>query len=268
MIASIILQLTAEQNGRIQGSTGRAVHAFWFNQWQQHNPALATTLHQPNQAKPFTVSPLLGLPRPRKGVTHVRPGDQAWVRFTTLHPTLTQHTLAHWLPTLPSSIELAGIPWCIKNIALMPQEHEWAAQTSYAALRAAARPAQKWQFQLKTPLTIHISSDGYMPFPLPGSLLKSWHTRWHSYAPAPLPPIDLRHVQDQLFVSGYRLNTVPVRHGRRVVIGCVGDITLRAGKLDAPTRRTIDTLARYATYCGGGSYTAQGMGNLRLTIDD
>ncbi|VAW35084.1 hypothetical protein MNBD_CHLOROFLEXI01-4272, partial [hydrothermal vent metagenome] len=146
------------------------------------------------------------------------------------------------------------------NIALAPQEHPWAGQTSYAALTEAAQPNKSWSFQIETPTTFHIGADAHLPFPLPGALFNSWWRRWHAFAPQPLPPVERHHVQQQLFVSQYRLKTVPVRYGRRLTVGCVGQFSLRAGKLSAETRRTIDTLARYATFCGSGRYTTQGMG--------
>ncbi|MCA9946825.1 MAG: CRISPR system precrRNA processing endoribonuclease RAMP protein Cas6, partial [Anaerolineales bacterium] len=102
-------------------------------------------------------------------------------------------------------------------------------------------------------------------FPLPGALVNSWWRRWHTFAPRQLPPLDQKLLQEQLFVSQYQLKTIPVRHGRRLIIGCVGKITLRAGKLPPDTCHTITTLARYATYCGSGKHTTQGMG---LTIAD
>ncbi|VAW32267.1 hypothetical protein MNBD_CHLOROFLEXI01-4964, partial [hydrothermal vent metagenome] len=197
MITSIVLQLTAQQNGRIQGSTGRAVHGFWFQQWQQVDPHVADSLHQSNQTKPFTLTPLMGLPRPKSGGSHIQAGDKAWLRLTSLQAELSQNLLQNWLPRLPSTIQLADIPWQINNIALAPQEHPWAGQTSYAALTEAAQPNKSWSFQIETPTTFHIGADAHLPFPLPGALFNSWWRRWHAFAPQPLPPVERHHVQQQ-----------------------------------------------------------------------
>ncbi|WP_420632375.1 CRISPR system precrRNA processing endoribonuclease RAMP protein Cas6 [Candidatus Leptofilum sp.] len=270
MLSSIVLQLTAKENGRIHGSTGRAVHGFWYQQWQKTAPAIANVLHQVNGHQPFTLSPIMDLPHPQRGTTTIRQGHTAWLRLTTLHPEITQRALETWLPNLPDTVELATIPWQLQNIALMPQEHPYAAQTSYQTLEEKTPPSQTWQFEFKTPTTFHIGQEAYLPFPLPGALVNSWWRRWHNFAPRQLPPIDQKLLQEQLFVSHYQLKTVPVRHGRRLTIGCVGKITLRAGKrqadkLSAETLRTLAILARYATYCGSGKHTTQGMG---LTILD
>ncbi|MEM7117795.1 MAG: CRISPR-associated endoribonuclease Cas6 [Chloroflexota bacterium] len=266
MLSSIVLELQAVENGRFQGSSGRAVHGFWFNQWAAVAPDLADSLHQ-QATKPFTLSPLMGLARPRQGVTHVRAGDKAWLRVTSLQAELSQKLLGNWLPRLPAVIRLAEIPWRIDNIALMPQAHPWAQQNSYAALEAAAPTTvlePTWRLQIETPTTFHIGKDAYLPFPLPGALVNSWRRRWDAFAEVKLPPIEATLLQQQLFISHYRLKTVPVRYGRRVTMGCVGELTLRAGKLPDEVCRTISILAAYAFYCGNGRYTTQGMGLTRL----
>lgn len=265
MLNSIILQLTAQQNGRIQGSTGRAVHGFWYQQWQKTAPTFAQAMHQGSGPQPFTLSPLMGLPHPQRGTTTLSQGHPAWLRLTTLHPEMTDFILERWLPQLPGCLPLAGIPWQLQKIALMPQEHPQATQTSYQTLAEETAPRQTWHFQFKTPTTFHIGRDAYLPFPLPGALINSWWRRWQAFAPRQLPPLDIGQLQQQLFVSQYQLKTVPVRYGRRLTMGCVGTMTLRAGKLSPQTCRTISILARYATYCGSGKHTTQGMG---MTIVD
>ncbi len=262
MLTSIVLQLQATSSGRIHGSSGRAVHGFWMNQWQNILPAIGDMLHQPNVLKPFTLSPLMDLPYPQKGTTFIPEGHQSWLRISTLNEAVSQPLLETWLPRLPAQIELADIQWHVKKIALMPQEHPWARQTTYGALRDTAS-RKKWSLALVTPTTFHMGKDAYLPFPLPGALFNSWLRRWEAFSPVPFANIDRTHIQQQLFVSSYKLKTVPVRQGQRVTIGCVGEMQLRAGKLSPSLLATISTLAAYAFYCGGGRYTTQGMGMIR-----
>ncbi len=264
MLTSIVLHLQALENGRIHGSTGRAVQGFWYNQWRRTNPNIADRLHQGNQIKPFTVSPLLGLSRPQRGVLTVHPGDTAVIRLTTLEPTLSYTFLEHWLPALPGQMEISNLSWAIAKIALTHSEHPQASSQSYADLVRQGQnkepTASTWTFRFTTPTTFHVSKNAFLPFPLPAMLIKSWLRRWNAFAPQPLPQPDELTLREGLVISAYQLKTVPVRYGRSLTIGCVGKITLIGKKLPSHIRATITTLAHYANYCGTGNHTTRGMG--------
>lgn len=275
MLAAVVLHLQAVIAGQIQGSAARAVHGFWLNQWQAAAPAVGDSLHQTTGVQPFTLSPLMGLPRPQHGVSHFAAGQSAWLRLTTLHHTLSQPLLQNWLLHLPAQIELAGSQWAIQTIALNPAQHPWAGQSSYDQLMSPSlspsADTDTWTLEFHTPTTFRSGQTGQLPFPLPDSLLNSWLRRWQACAPAELAlvPDDIRpRLREGLHVSAYDLKTVPVRHGRRLEIGCVGQITLNGRTLRPDEKALITCLARYAFYCGSGRHTTQGMGQTRLTIND
>ena len=272
MITSTILHLQAQTNGRIHGSTGRAVHGFWFRQWQHINPAIADALHQAKDAMPFTLSPLMGLPPPQRGTRRIKAGAEAWLRVTTLRANLSQSLLETWLPRLPAQIELAGIPWTVKQICLSPQEHPWARQSTYQELddrwHSDPDPLQKWPLSFVTPTTFHSGPNIHLPFPLPDSLVASWARRWQAFSPIPLRADIRSKIRETVRISAYDLKTVPVRHDRRLTIGCVGKMTLSTGVLSPGERAILTMLADYAFYAGSGHRTTQGMGMTRMTIGD
>lgn len=265
MLTAIVLHLQALQNGRIQGGTGRAVHGFWFQQWQRTSPAVARILHDADTQTPFTLSPLMGLPRPQRGEIAVQAGVETWLRITTLHESLSRPFLETWLPRLPALVDLAGIPWRIQSIALTSREHPWAGRQTYAGLQQQTDPVSgSWSLSLMTPTTFHSSDSIYLPFPLPDALVNSWLRRWQTYSTSPLA-YDLRpRLREGLMMSAYDLKTVPVRYGRRLLIGCVGKLTLRAASLSPEEKHLVHMLARYAFFCGSGHKTTQGMGLTRL----
>ena len=120
-----------------------------------------------------------------------------------------------------------------------------------------------WSFEFLTPTTFH-GEIGHLPFPLPFALLGSWLRSWQAFGPVSLP-VDLGETaRSGLVVSAYKLKTVPVRDGRRMTIGCVGDLQLRALDLAPLERATVDLLARYAFWAGSGHHTPQGFGLTRL----
>lgn len=265
MMVAVVLQLYAASAGQIQGSTGRAVHGFWLNQWRAVAPAVGAALHQLAGDQPFTLSPLMGLPLPRQGVTHFASGQPGWLRLTTLHADLSQALLETWLPQLPAEIELAGSRWTVQTIALTPAQHAWAGQTGYHALVRHRPPSRSWTLEFVTPTSFHSSADAYLPFPLPDALIGSWLRRWQTWSAHPLPEEIRAAARESLHISAYQLKTVPVRQGRRLSIGCVGQLTLSAGaRLDDDARALIDVLADYAFFAGSGHHTTQGMGLTRL----
>lgn len=265
MLTATVLQLTALTAGQIQGSTGRAVHGFWFHHWQNSNPTIAHDLHQNSPSQPFTLTPLLGLPHPQRGTARFPAGQNAWLRLTTLTPELSTALQKQWLPNLPDCILLADTNWQLTNIAHTTSQHPWANKSSYEALHHPPTPLPtKWTLHFETPTSFRQGQKSQLPFPLPYTLLQSWLRRWQSYAPAELPPLltedDLLDLRERLHISQYELKTVPVRHGRRLAIGCVGQITFN-GRALSPTQKTaLHTLTQYAFYCGSGHHTTQGMG--------
>ncbi len=264
MITAIILHLQSQADGRIHGATGRASHGFWYNQWKNIAPAIADNLHQNREIQPFALSPLMGLPYPQKGTVNVPKGSQAWLRVVTLEKNISQALLQTWLPHLPDQIRLANIPWEIRTTSLSPQEHPWANQQTYTAILDNAQPAHQWRFEFHTPTAFRLGKKSHLPFPLPGILLHSWMRRWNAFSPHPLPDTYRDLFREELFISAYKLKTVPVRYGQRLIIGGIGQFTLRAGSLTNTQRSHISALARYASYCGSGVYSTQGMGLTQL----
>lgn len=265
MLTAIVLQLRAKADGQIQGSTGRAGHGFWLKQWQETNPTMSYALHQDYPIKPFSVSPIMGLPLPVRGVQHIPAGQPAWIRFTSLHPALSQAIYDDWLPQLPPFIHLADIAWELVGV---DENHPWAGRSSYAALTDQCQeeryPAGQWHLEFQTPTTFRVGQDDHLPFPLPELLLTSWLRRWQAFSAWGIDEATMPALRDHLLVNHYELKTVPVRQGKRLTIGCVGHFSFQASNLPAESRAIISLLARFAFFCGSGYHTTQGLGLTRL----
>ncbi|MEA3350516.1 MAG: CRISPR system precrRNA processing endoribonuclease RAMP protein Cas6 [Chloroflexota bacterium] len=267
MLTSLVVRIEAVQSGTVNGGTGRAVHGFWYHHWGQIASAVADQIHQAAETPPFTLSPIMDIPYPRRGKIHIEEGESAWFRVVALSESLSRSLTETWAPQLPDLIELAGLPWQIKNWTISPDEHPWAEQVSYKQLGEEhlflTKPPQSWQIEFVTPTTFH-GIRGHFPFPLPDSLVSSWLRRWQAFAPIGLPEELPEQVRQHVVVSSYRLKTVPVRHGKRLTVGCVGRYKLHAIKMHPANRATLDTLAHYAFFVGSGHRTTQGMGMTRL----
>jgi CRISPR-associated endoribonuclease Cas6 len=267
MLAAAVIRVAALEPGEINAATGRFVHGFWFQQWEQVDADLATELHAGQMLRPFTLSPLMGLPRPRRGEVTVPPETEAWFRVTTLTPSLTEALTTAWLPRLPERVHLGGLPWAVTGYTLDASEHPWAGQEDFAAVAEAclmaSPPARRWRLRFATPTAFH-GAAGHLPFPLPGALIGSWLRQWQTFGSVRLPETLPEEVHAGLAVSSYNLKTVPVRDRKRITIGCVGRLTLYATELSKPARAALDLLARYAFFAGSGHRTTQGHGLTRL----
>ncbi|MEA3396965.1 MAG: CRISPR system precrRNA processing endoribonuclease RAMP protein Cas6 [Chloroflexota bacterium] len=267
MLLAAVINVEALEDGYLPTATGRLVHGLWFRQWQACDAAVADRLHAEPGPQPFTLSPLLDVPRPQHGKIAIRAGQRAWFRVTALTADLAARTAGVWLAQLPVTLSLGRIPWRVAYATVDANEHPWAGWGDAQALAercllAAAAPAA-WSFEFLTPTTFH-GEIGHLPFPLPYVLLGSWLRTWQAFSPVPLPAELGEATRNGLVISSYQLKTVPVRDRKRLVIGCVGHLQLRALEMTPLERAAVDLLAHYAFWAGSGHHTPQGMGLTRL----
>jgi CRISPR-associated endoribonuclease Cas6 len=266
MPLSAIIHLEALAEAKLDQFTGRGVHGFWFKRWQEVDPALGDELHDSSDAQPFTLSPLMGLPRGARGAVQIKPGTAAHFRITSLTDALSVAVKEKWLGNLEEKNGLyipmpkdddPGIPWKVKRVEVeMEASYE---EMSKKHLMNSA-PPREWRVEFMTPTTFH-GSNGHLPFPLPDSLIGSWMRRWNAFAPVALPKDEIQEWSRQkVVVSSYNLRTLPAREGERLRVGCVGRMSLRALEMPPYLRASVDLLARYAHFCGSGSHTSQGLG--------
>ena len=104
MPLSTVIHLESLAPGQVDQFTGRGVHGLWFAQWARVDPALGDQLHSESQEAPFTLSPLMGLPR-KRSVT-IASGQSAWLRVTCMSDSLAEAFTDKWL----KSLETAGDP--------------------------------------------------------------------------------------------------------------------------------------------------------------
>jgi CRISPR-associated endoribonuclease Cas6 len=282
MPLSAVIQLEAIEDAQLDQFTGRGVHGFWFKHWKQVDSAFADELHAATQDSLFTLSPLMGLPRPgRGGVISIRAGHKVWFRFAALTESLADAAQSRWLPgvEIGSQVEVPerrsngegtvpGVMWKVTGIAQAGAEHPFASREAYEDLSRRhlmnPNPPRQWRLEFLTPTTFH-GKAAHLPFPLPESLIGSWIRRWQAFAPLALPDEELAQwARSNLAVSSYRLSTLPAREGDRLRVGCVGTLTLRALDMPPYLRAAVDLLVHYAFYCGSGAHTAQGLGQTQL----
>ena len=207
----------------------------------------------------------------QRGVTSVQKGSGAYFRLTVLNEALGEAVLTKWIPGLPGQVlaipqaseGTTGLSWKVTQI-------EETARTSYDELGRmhlmTSVPPRQWTLDFLTPTTFH-GKETHLPFPLPESLAQSWLRRWNGFAPQALPDEVIEWARVKLAVSSFHFRTLPAREAKRLRVGCVGRITLRAINMPPYLRAVLDLLAHYAEFCGSGSHTAQGLGQTKFVKD-
>ncbi len=268
MICSVVVPLRAVQDGKLDRFSGKAVHGFWLAHWRQVSPRFSQQLHDTKPCSPYTLSPLMDLPKPQNGVVEVTTGAKAWFRVATLTDELSKRLYGEWLFRLPETIRIAGIPWQVDRGSLEEVPKTWMAQVDQKELAdqflLAREPESQWFFRFLTPTAFHAEA-GHFPIPLPVPLVRSWMRRWEAFGPVCLPEEFPRNISRGLVVASYDLKSVLIQDAKRKQVGGEGWITLKATSLSVGERALMDLLSVYSFWAGSGHHTTQGMG---MTLAD
>ena len=145
LLYSIVLILTPTRETTIRATVGHQAHAAFLRTVRKADPALAEVLHAPNlPTRPFTVSPLQGVPRAHDGQVRLAAGQDYWLRFTVLYPPLFERFMARFLEGKGRPIlRLGRTVLLIKEILSTPGSHPWAGYTSWARLAGGATRSRR-----------------------------------------------------------------------------------------------------------------------------
>jgi CRISPR-associated endoribonuclease Cas6 len=273
MLYSIVLKLVPTCETTVRATMGHQAHAAFLRTMRESDPALAELLHLPNSpARPFTVSPLLGVGRAHDGEVPLSPERDYFLRFTVLYPPIFERFMTRFLKGDGRPvIRLGKAPLLIKEILSTPGSHPWAGYTSWAQLMGEARPEAEITLAFTAPTAFGFGQREWgkkvMVLPEPdlvfGSLVRSWNN---------LSPPSLRvdrdtlmtYVEKHVVVKRLRgLKTQMLSFRRSPQIGFVGQVTYGLMAENEAARCQLNALADFAFYAGVGIKTTMGMGQCR-----
>jgi CRISPR-associated endoribonuclease Cas6 len=247
---------------------GRAAHALLLKTIAGQDAALAETLHAQEGLKPLTASNLLG---------HFKSGSPDPAQTYALRFTAVQAPIAEILMHAAvgedqlgpgARIELDYIPFPIEQAALSPEQHPWAAVTSFQDLFTAHfipgnPPPRRISLHLASPTGFH-SGGSTLPLPLPELVFGSLLERWNAFAPVALPNDLRRYARECLNISRFHLRSlgVPVKEGG-LRVGAMGEVTYTSSNYDRYWMSLVDTLAAFAQFSGVGAGVSSGLGQCR-----
>lgn len=292
MLISAVLTLQPTVPAAVPANLGRATHAWFLDQVRRLDPALAGSLHTPNQERPFTVSNLWGARaalrdpsgfgdasnlheaagRNPKGLATVAlsPDHPCFLRLTSYQPALSALLAERLLPALPQTIALAGATLRVVDATADATQHPWAGQTSMAELlrqhTLQGQPEPRVTLHFASP-TVFRSQEMMVPLPLPRLVFEGLVRRWNALAPVALPAEVNRFADECLVISRHRIRTERVVFGeegeRGAFPGFVGNVTYAFRVRDRYWMGLIHLLAAFSLYAGVGQRVTMGLGQVR-----
>ncbi len=283
MLLSTILSLTAESSYPILGALGRPGQAWFLRQVTRVNPGLASALHDETGLKPYTVSTLLDdNGRPLPAGSWLKPGQECWLRITTLDETLSETLESQVLKRLPERLTMYKMDFRVNGVARQRAEHAWAGSSSFAEMAqdaGLANPANTARMEFASP-TAFRSNGLEISLPLPGQVFRSLWAKWNAFCPEAMQVQELwpQFAEKCIVVSEMTaVNTIHwvfAEGTRGSATGFTGTVAFQlppARQLEAEWRPYTDgaaavmqSLARFAFYAGVGHHATIGMGQARL----
>jgi CRISPR-associated endoribonuclease Cas6 len=270
----------------LQGQKGLAL--FLEELIQKQDAAVATRLHAPRNAKPFTTAIMAwpggdrhhSAPTAGQRTTHSREESlEVKIRLTllddALYPLISQFFLQH-LSDLPV-LRLGQAALLVARVLATPASGEpWAGFARFDdLLTSASEVATSWSINFATPTSFK-AGDAELPLPIPRLCFQSWLNSWDEHAPVPFfsdkaerkaflsevveSYVSVTYSQLRLVQQRFYFDGTPTREQ-----GFVGTcrFALRPSRVPPPYRQLLDTLAHYSFFAGTGRKTTMGMGMTR-----
>ncbi|MCB0111508.1 MAG: CRISPR-associated endoribonuclease Cas6 [Caldilineaceae bacterium] len=273
---AIVINLIAQEAGSLPGTVGELAHAAFYAAIDAVDPALAQQIHDAQNRKAFSLSPLYGYwQSPQDGRIHVSAGQPGWLRLGLLDETLfgafMQHILYSGITGGEASIRLGRIPFTITEAFGAPGSHPWVGYTSWQELAALEEAPERWVVEFLSPTAIRWGEADNMArrvelFPTPRLTIASLRTLWDRTTGAAWGR-DFEEWVDRNIVVGriWQWQTEPFRYKKQTYIGGTGKLEYRV--LDGRNRANVahfNRLLQLAFYAGVGYKTTHGLGQMRI----
>ncbi|HEY9697677.1 MAG TPA: CRISPR-associated endoribonuclease Cas6 [Trichocoleus sp.] len=252
---SLVLQLAAVKQGTLPPACNQAIHAQVLDWFRQGDPAISQAIHD-RQESPLSLSGLM-----RQGQTgEVTAENEFFVRIGLLDGTLLEPLLNGLEKSGSQSFGLAGFPFVLRAINVLPGTDPWIALSDYALLAQSEMVLDTLTLKFLSPTSFkHNTGQEFHPFPLAEAVFGNLYRRWNVFAPDELK---FPKVRWSGLVPDYELKTGKLEIKKLVISGAIGWAKYRFPNPEQARMATI--LAHFAFFSGVGCKTAMGMGQVML----
>lgn len=270
---SSVIKLTNLHTVTIPPPGGQHAHAAFLDIVRAVEPALSQTLHDLNGRKPFTVSPLLGLPRQKTAEIHLREGWECWLRVTILDDALFKSFIDYFMNMngrrLPQ-IRLGDAHFLVSEILTTPGSHPWAGYLALEDLQKRLdEPApDSIILDLSSPTSFSLDKNNFELIPYPKLVFGNLATAWKAITGESLVEAVEKYAEKNWRPVLHHIERKAMTLHNHPQLGAVGKVEFQRVNGDGQDSlaRALNLLADLAFYTGLGRKTAQGMGQCRRVV--
>ena len=225
------------------------LQALFYSWLKRSSSSLASQVHDANQSKPFSISPINYMKTP---------GSECFFDVSILTDWLASPVL-DGLTASADAVRLGNEYYNHLGYEVV-QRSEW------QEMLECSRIKTDFPFNILTPVAHHAPGQWRKSIvvPSPERYFGSWLNRWNSCSQLAIPDEIVEIFAGPMVVSDFSGCTEVVRLEKgRTFIGYAGNVkfkVLEPDALSADTFKYLQALARFACYCGTGVDTSRGMG--------
>ncbi len=275
---AVVFRLLAIRAGAIAADHGDQARAALLDLIRQGDFPLATSLHDENAQKPYTISLLKGGKQGTDRAMHFGEGVPGEWRFTLLGEPAFEALLRRYLLSraLPH-VRIGAVEFAIADAFASGNSHPGTGHTSVTELQARWDCAPETlpgviTLDFESPTAFSLGSDAasgarrFRALPEPRLIFSVLRKRWSRLGGAePGDSFDV-WVEQNVEAEPFSLSTRKVVVERQPIAGFVGRVRFRI-RGDRRWLALLHLLADLAFWTGVGYQTTRGMGQVRRAVD-
>jgi CRISPR-associated endoribonuclease Cas6 len=243
---------------------GDHAHAAFLGIVRATDPDLAQTLHDSGARKPFTVSPLRGMPEPVNGQVRVTAGWECWLRVTLIsEPMFAAFIRRFMLGDARPTLWIDPGEFAVTEVLTTPGSHPWAGYTTAQTLIEEASDQDTVAMEFASPFAFSLGERRTEIMPRSELIFDGLARKWKQWCGLPLLRFDREWLRENVLIREWHIRSRMLRYRNQFQIGSEGMVTFQLFNADVDAGRTLNGLANFAFYGGVGHKTAQGMGQVR-----
>lgn len=269
MLLSTVVIVQPLADAALPVTMGNAFYACVLQWIREKDTALAQRIHDANDPKPLTTSPLWGPAYVEDQQLWVSASEPYWLRITSLDPEVS-NVLLDIEASPPQALRLHGIPFVMLAFTSHHEAHPWARRRQYSALQESVNAIDRPHLHRVTlsfaSATVFRSQGRTRLFPQPRWVFGSLLTRWNTFAPRDMTTEVQADFDEMIDIDRYTLETQMLDFKRyQLQAGFVGKCTYTLNKQAAKeVGWLMHLLTAFAFFSGVGYRTTMGMGQVEI----
>lgn len=252
MFYSLLIKVKAQKTGELKLFTGKKLHGAFLNIIKKADEKLAQELHDKDIPKEFTVSNLFGTSS--KGFNLIE-GQNYFFRVTFLTDKIYKIFSSEIFKNI---LKEKGI--FIENIPLSIEEIVYKNNKYTGIMDKIEKRSKKYKLIFKTP-TLFKSGDIFIRFPDITYLFRSLLNKYNLYSKDKIN----NDILEKLYEINYEKIDISLKKeflNKFFIEGFIGEIVVRIDSKNEEFIRDINTLLNFAFYCGVGTKSSIGFGQV------